>query len=64
MVKKNFPLLGKGFTADRIEFLTPDIHTDGKAPKAWKRTKDGFYLLKRDCSNESALREVEASKIL
>lgn len=58
------PLLGKGFTADRIEILTPDIHTDGKAPKAWKRTKDGFYLLKRDCSNESALREVEASKIL
>ena len=37
---------------------------NGESGRAWKRTKDGFYLLKRDCSNESALREVGASKIL
>lgn len=58
------PLLGRGFTADRKDISTPDIHTDGKAPKAWKRTGNSFFLLKRDNGNDSVTKEVEASEIL
>ncbi len=57
-------LLGRGFTADRKNISTPDIHTDGKAPKAWKRTEKSFFLLKRDNGNDSVTKEVEASEIL
>ena len=58
------PLLGKGFTIERDSLTSPDIGTDGKAPKAWKRVDDSFYLYKAEGHNNSALKEYEASKIL
>ncbi len=58
------PLLGHGFTVNRENIDTPDIHTDGKAPKAWKRQGDQFFLLKRDNGQDSVTKEVEASTIL
>lgn len=56
-------LFGKSFTLTNCETVTPDISTNGVAPKAWRREEDGFYLLKSDVNN-SVDREVEASKIL
>ena len=58
------PLLGKGFTINRDSLTTPDIGTDGKAPKAWKRDNDTFYLYKAEGHDNAALREYEASKML
>lgn len=56
-------LLGRSFTVTNSTLKTPDINTDGTAPKAWIRREDNFYLLKGD-TNDSVTREVEASIIL
>lgn len=56
-------LTGSGPTAHNQELITPDVSTAGKAPKAWRRTDEGFELLKGDI-NDSVTREVEASQIL
>lgn len=45
------------------ELATSDLTTDGKAPKAWQRLGDEFYLLKGD-KNDSVNKETEASQIL
>ncbi len=56
-------LLGKGFTLSR-DSLSPDINTDGKAAKAWRRNGDKFFLLKADNGNDSVIKETEASDIM
>lgn len=56
-------LLGSSATFTNTDLITPDVNTDGTAPKAWVRKDDGFYLLKGDM-DDSVTREVEASKIL
>lgn len=56
-------LTGSSPTAHNQELITPDVSTAGKAPKAWRRTDEGFELLKGDI-NDSVTREVEASQIL
>lgn len=56
-------LLGKNLTLTKRELLSPDLSTDGTAPKAWQRRDKEFFLLKGDVDG-SALREVEASQIL
>ena len=57
------PLTGKRFTINR-ESISPDINTDGKAAKAWKRQGNDFYLLKADGGNDGVTKETEASDIL
>lgn len=56
-------LFGTSPTVTNSELVTPDISTDGTAPKAWLRNGNSFYLLKGDV-NGSVKKEVEASKIL
>lgn len=56
-------LTGYSPTINNKEIKTPDISTAGKAPKAWRRTDNGFELLKGDV-NDSVDREVEASQML
>ena len=57
-------LLGHSETLSNTELINPDISTDGTAPKAWKREKDGFVLLKGESEEDSVLRETEGSMIL
>ena len=56
-------LTGKSITVTNKELVTPDISTDGVAPKAWLRKNNEFYLLKGD-KNDSVVKETEASQIL
>lgn len=56
-------LTGFSPTITNEELITPDVSTAGKAPKAWRRTANGFELLKGDVCG-SVKREVEASQIL
>ena len=54
-------LKGKQYTVD-ITSLARDLSTNGCFPKAWKRTYNGFILLK-DGDRDSVERELLASKI-
>ena len=54
-------LRGRQYTVDNAN-LAKDLSTNGCFPKAWKRVKNGFVLLK-DGGAESVERELLASKI-
>ncbi|MDO4649928.1 MAG: hypothetical protein Q4B26_14910 [Eubacteriales bacterium] len=54
-------LRGKQFTADNKD-LAHDLSTNGQFPKAWRRTANGFTLLK-DGGRDAVEREVLASQI-
>lgn len=54
-------LRGKQYTVQN-EYLARDLSTNGCYPKAWRRTEDGFELLK-DGGNEAVDRELLASQI-
>lgn len=54
-------LQGRQYTVDNAN-LAKDLSTNGCFPKAWKRVKNGFVLLK-DGGAESVERELLASKI-
>lgn len=56
-------LTGKYMTITNSKIITPELVTDGVAPKAWIRKGTDFYLLKGE-QNDSVKREVEASQIL
>ncbi len=56
-------LSGSGPTVTNSELVNPDVTTGGKAPKAWLRSGNDFFLLKGDL-NDSVVKEVEASQIL
>ena len=54
-------LRGKQYTVQN-EYLARDLSTNGCYPKAWKRTADGFELLK-DGGDDAVDRELLASRI-
>ena len=54
-------LRGKQYTVQN-EYLARDLSTNGCYPKAWRRTTDGFELLK-DGGDEAVDRELLASRI-
>lgn len=56
-------LFGNSPTVSGKELSASDLTTGGKAPKAWQRVGDDFFLLKGD-KNDSVTKEVEASQIL
>lgn len=54
-------LRGRQYTVQN-EYLARDLSTNGCFPKAWRRTKDGFELLK-DGGDDAVDRELLASQI-
>ncbi|MDE7311108.1 MAG: hypothetical protein K2N87_05720 [Eubacterium sp.] len=54
-------LRGKQYTVQN-QYLARDLSTNGVYPKAWKRTEDGFVLLK-DGGDNAVGRELLASRI-
>ena len=56
-------LFGSSLSITNKELSASDLTTGGKAPKAWQRVENDFFLLKGD-KNDSVIKETEASQIL